>query len=292
MAKPISIRADTADLRAVLAQHAEFAQKTVPQLVRSHARLCAVELALRTTPFNGGGGDAASKAAASKAALKLGENAVLFDIEKVIMPKKNFVAFVSNFGSEEIKARIQKLITSGNWQALTEILNKLGYADSLGGVDFVGKSQFHATHQKYRSKATGRTRKKTDKMHVATSDMSGYIKRVQKRVGMSKGGWAECARQIGVLKDSKSGKAADQARGIPQWAKRHGKGGHVDNHTGNLKNPHVIMHNNFPWASRVCSKTEQQNAVRIASEKMIESFLHALKAAAKSNAQARKLKAV
>jgi hypothetical protein len=284
MAKPVSIRADTADLRAVLAQHSEFAQKTVPQLVRSHARLCAVELALRTTPFSVG--------SLKDSAKKQGENCVTNDIRKVMMDRKDFESFISNFGNEAIRARLQKLIASGNWPVLTETLNKLGYAAKLGGVDFVGKSDFAATHQKYRNKTTGRTRKKTDKMHVATSSLDPYIKGAIKRVGMSKGGWAECARQIGNLKAGKNGKAADNARGIPAWAKRHKKGGEVKDNTGNTNNPHVIMTNTFPWISRICPKVEQDNSVRIATQKMLESFVHALKAAAKKNEQARKLKAV
>lgn len=282
MARPASIRADTADLRAVLAQHSEFARKTVPQLVRAHARLCAVELALRTTPFSVGSRKDSAK--------KQGENCVTNDIRKVMMSRQDFEAYISNFGNEQLRARIQQLITAGNWSALTEMLNKLGYASKLGGVDFIKKSDFKSTHQKYRNKTTGRTRKKTDKMHVATSDLGPYIKGAIKRVGISKGGWAECARQVGTLKAGKNGKAADNARGIPAWAKRHRKGGEVKDNTNNSGNPHVIMTNTFPWISRICTADEQDRSVRIASEKMIESFFQALKAAAKTKAQANKLK--
>jgi hypothetical protein len=282
MARAASIRADTADLRAVLAKHSEFAQKTVPDMVRAHARLCAVELALRTTPFSVG--------SMNEKAKELGEKAVEWNIKRMIMDRKDFESFIGNFGNERLRARIQKLIAAGKWATLTEVLNRIGYAEKLGGVDFVKRSGFAALHEKYRHKITGRTLKKTDKMHVATSSISGYVKKVQKRVGMSKGGWAQCARLVGNLKAGKNGKAADNARGIPQWVKRHKHGGEVKDKTNNTKNPHVIMTNTFPWISRICPKVEQDKSVRIATQKMLESFVHALKAAAKKNAKDNKAK--
>lgn len=257
----------TKRLRAVLEKHSEFVQKSVPQLVRAHARLCAVELAHRTTPFSVG--------SAGETAKKKGENRVANDIRKIIMRKEDFTSFTNNFGNEKVRARIQHLIAGGNWIALKGMLDRIGYASQLGGVEFVKRSDIAATHKIYRDKKTGRTIKQRDKMYISIGKLDPYIKKAIAKVGMSKGGWADCARQISTLK-------GDGAREIPQWAKRHKKGGRIEDKTNKRSNPRVLMTNTYPWISRICTPAEQKKSVRIASEKMLISFDKALKAAAKA----------
>lgn len=280
-----SIRLNTSDFRGILEQHSDFAKIAVPQLVRAHARLCAVQLAAHTTPFSVSGGDAAAKSSASKAALKQGVDSTTNDIRKVLHGKADFVSFVSNFGTERIRKRLNDLVASGNWPVITNVMNKLGIYQKLGGVDFVNESEFKSVHLKYRNKTTGRTRKKTDKYHVATTDTKKYIAEVVKRVGKTKGAWADCATQIGKT----NGLVGDGARGIPAWAKRIRKKGSVTDNTTSGSNPHVVLSNGYPWASRVCDTTNQNKAVKFATVGMAISFDKALLAAAKKNTQMRKI---
>lgn len=284
-----SIKLDTSDFRAVLNNFAEFSSKAVPTLVRAHARLCAVHLAARTTPFSTGGKTAKEKGDASTAAKKLGEACVERDIKRVIHGKDDFIAFCSNFGNERIRNRITELAQNGDWQALTHVMNNIGIFKSQGGIDFLNEYQYNTIHQRYRNKTTGRTGKVAKKYHVATTPLKGYINKVMKRVGMSKGGWAECARKIGELSAGKDGKAADNARGIPAWAKRSKKGGEVSDQTRGAGYPHVLLTNTFPWISRICTRESQDEAVRMASESMVLSFEHAILAAAKKETDIRKL---
>lgn len=280
-----SIRLNTSDFRGVLEQHSDFAKIAVPQLVRAHARLCAVQLAAHTTPFSVSGGNAAAKSSASKAALKQGQDATTNDIRKVLHSKADFISFVSNFGTDKIRARLNALVASGNWPVLTQVIDKLGIYKKLGGVDFVSPSQFQSVHFKYRNKTTGRTRKKTDKFHVATTDIKKYTDEVIKRVGKTKGAWADCATQIG----KSNGLSGDGARGIPAWAKRIREKGSVTDNTQSGSNPHVILSNGYPWASRVCDTTNQNKAVKFATVGMAISFDKALLSAAKENTQMRKI---
>lgn len=270
------IRCDTKDIRAVLAKHSEFVQQTVPQMVRAHARLCAVQLALRTAPFSVG-----SKAASAQ---KGGERTIKNDFRKVINTKLDFYAFVSSMTNDDLRFRMKQLIQDGKWAALVKLSNKIGMGDSLGGIEMVKGAGLRPIHEKHRDKKSGRVKKKAEKYYVASVNTDGYIKKRLKRVGMSKGGWAMCARLVGGLKAGKNGKAADNARGIPQWVKRHKHGGEVKDNTTNKRNPHVIMTNTFSWISNICNKTDQKIAVRVATEMMFLSFQKALKAAAKKNA--------
>jgi len=283
MAKPVSIRADTKDIRAVLAKHSEFVQKTVPEMVRAHARLCAVQLALRTAPFSVGSKEASAR--------KGGETTIRNDFKKVMNTKADLHMYIENMSSDSLREKLKKMMFDGKWAALIKLSNKLGLASGIGGIEMVKGAGLRAIHEKHRDKRTGRVSKKPDKYYVASVDTEGYIKKRLKRVGMSKGGWAQCARLVGNLKAGKNGKAADNARGIPQWVKRHKHGGEVKDKTNNTKNPHVIMTNTIPWISNICNKADQKIAVRVATEMMFESFQKALKAAAKKNAKDNKAQA-
>lgn len=271
-----SIKADTKDLRAVLAQHSEFAKKTVPQLVRAHARLCAVELANRTQPFSTGSQD--------KSGFELGRNKVKRDVNKVIKDRQDLDIQAELIQDESIKARAKKLLTSGNLQAIAVLFQKIGFAK--GGAEVLsGKASIKKTHTANRSKNTGRAYK--PRMLFIAADVEKYSDEVAKRVGMSKAGWSACARLIGAS----NGLKGDGARGIPAWAKKksHGSNGAIVDATRFGNNPHVILTNNIPWISRICKKAEQDFAVRIASDKMLKSFAKALSEATKKNAKMRDL---
>jgi len=176
------------------------------------------------------------------------------------------------------------LLSSGNLQAIGALFQKIGFAK--GGFEVLsGKASIKNAHTSSRSKTTGRAYK--PRTLFLTEDIEKYSDEVAKRVGMSKAGWSACARLIG----SANGLKGDGARGIPAWAKKksHGNNGSIIDATRFGNNPHVVLTNNIPWISRICQKSEQDFAVRIASDKMLKSFAKALSEATKKNAKMRDL---
>lgn len=259
---PITVNAD--NLSSVLLQYATLTGKGIPELMRSNARLCAVELANRTQPFSVGKGAGAKAKTA-------GETRTANDIGKVIKSKSRLDEIFAATESDKLCANLSNLAASGRWDALKSVFQKLGF----GAIEFVSSPQaFQAAHKYNRSRATGRTFKKADKLYIATSGLPAYIKEIVKRVGLSKSGWAECARQI-------SGVKGDAARGIPAFAKRHNAGfGKVSESIAGAKTSFTLI-NTIPWADKVCRPSEQRAALTIAKTKMIEQMRRAIKAAAK-----------
>lgn len=261
---PITINAD--NLTSVLLQYTTLTGKGIPELMRSNARLCAVELANRTQPFSVG---KASEAGAK--AKTAGETRTANDIGKVIKSKSRLDEIFAATQSDKLRANLSKLAASGRWDDLKSVFQKLGF----GAIEFVSNAEsFNAAHKYNRNRSTGHTFKKADKLYIATSGLPAYIKEIVKRVGLSKSGWAECARQLGGVK-------GDGARGIPAFAKRHNKGyGKVTESISGAKTSFTLI-NTIPWAEKVCRPSEQRTALTMAKTKMIEQMRRAIKAAAK-----------
>lgn len=261
---PITINAD--NLTSVLLQYTTLTGKGIPELMRSNARLCAVELANRTQPFSVG---KASEAGAK--AKTAGETRTANDIGKVIKSKSRLDEMFAATQSDKLRANLSKLAASGRWDDLKSVFQKLGF----GAIEFVSNAEsFNAAHKYNRNRSTGHTFKKADKLYIATSGLPAYIKEIVKRVGLSKSGWAECARQLGGVK-------GDGARGIPAFAKRHNKGyGKVTESISGAKTSFTLI-NTIPWAEKVCRPSEQRTALTMAKTKMIEQMRRAIKAAAK-----------
>ena len=261
---PITVNAD--NLTSVLLQYATLTGKGIPELMRSNARLCAVELANRTQPFSVG------KVSEAGAKAKIaGETRTANDIGKVIKSKSRLDEIFAATESDKLRANLSNLAASGRWDALKSVFQKLGF----GAIEFVSSTEsFKAAHKYNRSRSTGQTFKKADKLYIATSGLPAYIKEIVKRVGLSKSGWAECARQIGGVK-------GDGARGIPAFAKRHNAGfGKVTESIAGAKTSFTLI-NTIPWADKVCRPSEQRTALTMAKTKMIEQMRRAIKAAAK-----------
>lgn len=261
------ITVDSKELDEILKNHEAFVKKSVPEMVRKYSRLCAVELANRTQPFSvgkGGGKEAENK---SNSAVEKG-------ITQVIPEKSRLQIIADSTTNETLRKRLQGYINSNNIKAFGSALKAVGmYKD----YQVLSKSQIPDTHKQYRSAKTGRTNKPKDKSFLTAANLGAYIKKIQQRVGLSKSGWADCARKIGGLK-------GDGARGIPAFAKakRHGSHGHV---TFNLKgeNPSVSMRNDIPWISRICPAIQQRYALNVARDKMVKEMQKRLSAAAKTN---------
>jgi hypothetical protein len=257
---PITI--NSSPLVEMLLKFQEVTGRGIPEITRAHARLCAVELANRTQPFSvGKGGGPRAK--------KQGETRVGNDIGKIIKTKDRLDEIFNQTQSEKLKKNLQRLASAGRWEALADVFKKVGFPS----VKFVlDSATIKKAHQANRSKSTGRTFKKADALYIATRSLPAYIREVTKRVGLSKSGWAECAKQIGGVK-------GDAARGIPAFAKRHSAGfGKVSENIAGA-NTSFTMTNSIPWADKVCRDSEQRAALNIAKSKMLKSMAVAIRAA-------------
>jgi len=235
----------------IMADYAEIREVTIPDAVMLNARLLCVELARRTQPF---GEEQTS-----------GTIRVKNDIGKIIKNTEQLDEYADRVGSQRIKARLNVLIKSGRFDIVETILRNIGFLNKWTGMEVIGATKMKSVHNEARNKTTGRTKSRGSKLFIASdSDKETYISEVQKRVGISKGGWADCATQL--KKVNKGGLLA----GFPTWVKKAMKSGSgkVQDMTGDIKNPRVFLTNNVPWASNVIPESEQDNATAVVVVKM------------------------
>jgi hypothetical protein len=270
MAKNDSISMESRDLDAMLDAYSQLQDVTIPDLTRKHARLLAVELANRTQPFSvGKGGGAKGK--------ERGTKRTRFDIERLFNGEQMFRDIIDGTENKRLATRFRKMQSAGQWAELAALMRAIGIIKKPLQVVSSSKS----THKSHRFKGSGRVyaNRHIDAIYISKNS-DKYINDTVKKVGMSKAGWAACARLIQGIK-------GDPARGIPAWAKKkaHGKHGRVVDRTNNQENPRIHLKNTIPWISRICPESEQKKALRIVHEKMLKSIKIAM-------AHARKAKAI
>lgn len=235
----------------IMKDYAEIREVTIPDAVMLNARLLCVELARRTQPF----GDEQTA----------GTTRIKNDIGKIIKNTDQLDEYADRIGSQKIKERLKSLIKSGRFDIVETILRNIGFLNKWTGMEVIGGSKIKSVHNEARNKTTGRTKSRGSKLFIASnSDQEIYIAEVQKRVGMSKGGWANCATQ---LKRVNKGSLLST---FPKWvikAMKSGSGS-VQDITSDLKNPRVEMTNNIPWASNVIPKSEEEFARAVVVTKM------------------------
>lgn len=261
------IKTDLRELDEIIENFKQFKEKTIPVLVRQHARLLAVELANRTQPFSFG--------ATSKNAWQVGKNAISNDLSKVFRSNTSLqFDVIEKTENAKLRTRLQKLLIAGNYKKIGEVLKAVGM---INEYELLSKSALAEKHKAYRSKVSGRTYSPRKNMFIATSGLPAYTKEIQKRVGLSKSAWAHCARLIGGIK-------GDPARGIPAFAKakRHAEDGKIIDGI-NKRNPYVTMTSQVPWASRILRSKEITMAHVIVRDKMIKMANYMIKHAAKKN---------
>ena len=244
----------------IMKDYAEIRAVTIPDAVMLNARLLCVELARRTQPF----GDKQES----------GTIRVKNDIGKIIKNTEQLDEYADRVGSQRIKERLKDLIKSGKFDIVETILRNIGFLNKWTGMEVISGSKMKSVHNQARNKTTGRTKSRGSKLFIASvSDQETYISEVQKRVGMSKGGWANCATQ---LKRVNKGSLLSN---FPKWvikAMKSGSGS-VKDITSDLKNPRVEMTNNIPWASNVIPKSEEEFAKSVVVSKMRNQMNNILK---------------
>lgn len=253
------VKVDSSNLRETLKRFEEATGKSVPEIVRASARICAVELANRTQLFSVGKGGGKAKLEEYKGYLRK-------DILKQVKDRAALEEKASKIASESLRIKLQSAIASGKEDAIGALLKAVGtIKDASNFKTKKGPAAIGEIHQSLRSKKTGRTLSTRPYYYYAPGGIDGYVNKIAKRLGYAKSGWAECAREIGGIK-------GDGARGIPAWAKRH-KGNNfkiTDRCKSGTKNPSITMVNTTPWVSRLLRPSYQKEAIEIARGKMIK----------------------
>lgn len=267
----ITAMTDSSDLRGRLAEYVRITQRETSETIRQFARVACVNLATETQPF----GD--DKEGQSK-----GETAVARDIYKVYYPStgakflnqatKYVEGYYARSGkssdrAEKFKTRMLKYQMANNSGALAKIAADIGFTD-------VQIDSFEPSRHKSSRDGRGRVRGAKAQLILGGEDqLERYVEQTQRKVGLTKAGWAVCAEAIPL------NRASSATRGIPQWVTRN-KGrasGSISDQSANPSNPLVKMTNSTPWCSQVLTPSQAKQALELARDNFIKYMNTAIK---------------
>lgn len=281
----IKIKTDTTDIRAHLKAYTEMFFREMSSGVRQFAVVACRNLANQTQPFSG-----RDKETSQKGRFQ-GEAAVETDIRKIYYTAEvdgGFVKMLTGWAAgsyrknsgkktgsiqkntDAFRKRMNKYIASGNYRALRETSKDMGFENFANKVD-------PAKHKAARTTSRRRVKRVRGGPTVIlnkASNLSNYIKKRQKMVGLTKAGWAKCARLIPAEKKSSA------TRGIPQWVTRNvaKSSGSIIDLSRDQKNPRVVLTNKIPWASNTISKKEIFSATSLAKRNFVDFIERSIKA--------------
>ena len=261
----ISAIADTSDLTSRLGAFAEIVGVETSQAVKQFARKACIYLAVETQPF---GKDEAAQAK--------GETAVAADIYKVYLPATGYkfnkmaTRIAENYSSKKGKSnasasskfqdRLTRYQMENNTGALARIASSMKFRD-------VALDTFDRQRHRDRRGSRGTVRPGKQQLIIGAEDeLEKYVEYTQKKVGLTKAGWAKCAELIPLNRVSSS------TRELPKWITRNmsrATGSIVDLSADNT-NPKVQMTNTTPWTSNVLSPQSAKNALELARKNFIE----------------------
>ena len=256
----ITMTINDADFSYQLKRYALAQQISFAKAIKQQGRLVAVNLAFQTQPF----GDEKGRAQ--------GENAVRSDLIPKQGSNKGIFKPLNKFWLQE--AIRMKQYAPENF--VRRFTNKDGQV-WLSEEDFIltSKGAMKDFHQSMRTRDRKRTtmagaytrdigRHKAGNRGIVDKDqMMNYVKQVQKKVGIAKAGWADCAKQLGG------------SRGIPQWVTRHaGKraAGFVVDKSNAQDEQYVQLENKVPWIDKCLNSGQIQRALDIQREKMTKAI--------------------
>ena len=125
-------------------------------------------------------------------------------------------------------------------------------------------------HQQARTQRRKRVKKRAGTMSLflgPRSELQAYVEKQQKKVGMTKAGWAVCAEKIPVRR------ASSATRGIPQWVTRNksrAAASSIVDESEDEDNPRVTMTNAIPWTSECLTDSQARAALNIARVKFVK----------------------
>lgn len=250
-----------ADLRAfegtLIAWRLQFG-KSIQETLRKQARLICVNLAYNTQPYG-----------LDDAALKVGQRATARDISRVYLSMTRIFNVIQARSESAAKGFI-KSVKTGNLTHAREIMTAFG----LGEFSSVPIGPFDASiHNDLRLKnRRGRIPKNLKPRLIVTDPraLTAYQKKMAKRVGYGKSGWATCADQLGG------------SRGIPLWAKRHRAPATVQDFSGSGDNPRIVMTSQVKYIDTILPENMRTDALEKQRTKMQKEIRLALARSARN----------
>lgn len=201
-------------------------RKDVPTITKQSAGRACVNFARTTAPF-GFSGDARMRVVKN----------ITSDVSRVFRP----IASVSNELEEKDRSRLSWLVMNKGPATVTKFLKSLG-------IDIRFRKTAPVNEMKLQRNKSGRVpRGRKPEFAVPTETRARLIAKAEKRVGLAKHGWTECARMLN----------RSALRVAPRWVKSSkGKPGAgtvvVTNRANGLG---IQMTNNVPYVSRLLSET-------------------------------------
>ncbi len=254
----IKMSVDDSDFSYQLKRYALARRISFAKAVKQQGRLVAVNLAIQTQPFGTDKGKA------------LGEGAVQSDL----IPRKGIFKPLNPFWMGEAK-RMQQFDPESFVRRFTDkngnvwlseqdkILTTQGAIKSFHQSMRTGSGRRRTSQAGNRTRDIGRTGA-ANRGVVDKDNLTNYVKTVQKKVGIAKAGWADCAKQLGG------------SRGIPGWVTRHAgkkaKGSVQDNSKASGDDQSVTMTNSVPWIDQCLNSGQIQAALDIQREKMVKAI--------------------
>lgn len=265
--------ADT--FQEILQRFDHLAKNEINLMVKRHARLLAVQCALRTQPFSVG------EKGKGSAAQKQGQDRVKREVGRTFVTSDRLRQILDHIKSPRWRKTFERAITAQNVDMIMMVMEKTGMIKGWSSMHtIVTKANIRDVHWANRDHKTGRTFKTPYGFNVPVNNkiVDTYAKQQMQRVGMTKAGWADAARKLNIVK-------GDGARGIPAWAKskKHKAMGDVTyrEREGELS---VFLTNRIPWASRALPVGEQYQAQEWTMKQFIKALEKQFKAAAKNQA--------
>jgi hypothetical protein len=250
---------DQKRLTKALAMWGKLTKEEQAKELRSSGRALAVRLTNATQPF---GMNADSR--------KKGENAILRDIAAITKPlNKEWYAEAQRMKQFDPGAFKRRFTTKDGRVWLEEQDYELN------------ASNIKEFHQKMRNRSTGRTKTagmKTrdigrhgaaDRGYVLDKVQAKYIKETQKKVGIAKAGWAECASMLGGFARVKG---VGSVQGwIQKLISKYGKG------SVTVTDRYVELKNSIPWIGRALSRSNLQRTLDIQRNTLAKSVIAIVK---------------
>ena len=251
----------------IMKDYATIRETTIPDAVHMNARLLCVELAKRTQPFGDKtGGD------------KVGSAAVARDI---LGGKKRYGIFAP---ITEFIAKNAKENSTGTIRLFAKKNGEVYGSDNAHFLPAASNATLRGIHKgafnNGRVSSAGTSDRRIgrwvfiDKYFVPQASLQEFVANQQRKVGLAKSGWAHCANQLRKVV------SGSMTRGIPGWVTRHLGDfgfGKVEDRTGNVSNPVVILTNACKYADRVLPITEHLMAQSVVAEKMKKQMAMILK---------------
>ncbi len=203
----ITCKLKSGDLVKTIRQFPEMVKRDGESILRQEGRGFAKELARFTLPVG------LNENAYQKLAAKIS-----CDIHRVIMSPRKLYAFLKSSVSEGFAKGIWSLLQSGDKKRNRTLVKMLASVPVVSQLIVSGRVD-PATVRSARTGEWGGVPAGTDPKVIVTSEkaIGNFIKKMQRKIGMAKGGWAAAGRDI-------SGR---NVPGIPSWAGygRHKVGG-------------------------------------------------------------------